>query len=65
MPYTYRKHHKKNCYKVFNTKTKKVFSKCTTKTNAIKQLKLLHALQFNKNFIRKTKSRNTTYKRSN
>ena len=57
MPYTYRKIHKKECYKVFNTKTKKVFSKCTTKLNAIKQLKLLHALQFNKNFIRKTKSR--------
>lgn len=53
MPYTYRKVHRKKCYKVFNTKTKKVFSKCATKTNAIKQLKLLHALQFNKNFIRK------------
>ena len=53
MPYTYRKVHRKKCYKVFNTKTEKVFSKCATKTNAIKQLKLLHALQFNKNFIRK------------
>ena len=57
MPYTYRKIRKKKCYKVFNTKTKKIFSNCTTKNNAIKQLKLLHALQFNKNFIRKTKSR--------
>ncbi len=57
MPYTYRKIRKTNCYKVFNTKTKKIFSNCATKNNAIKQLKLLHALQFNKNFIRKTKSR--------
>ena len=57
MPYSYRKVPNKKCYKVFNTKTKKVFSKCASKTNAIKQLKLLHALQFNKNFIRKIKSR--------
>jgi len=59
MPYTYRKVHSKNCYKVFNTKTKKVFSKCATKINAIKQLKLLHALQFNKNFIRKKTQKKT------
>jgi hypothetical protein len=58
MPYALRKMPKRNCYKVFNKNTKKIFSKCTSMKNAQKQLRLLRALQNNKkfrsNFKRKT-----------
>lgn len=51
MPYKSRKVRNKNCYKVYkNDKTKKVFAKCSTKENAVKQMRLLRALQNNKNF---------------
>ena len=51
MPYKTRKVRNKNCYTVYKSKGKrKVFSKCTTKKNAEKQIRLLRALQFNKNF---------------
>lgn len=49
--YKLRKVNKKDCYKVINTKTKRVFSKCTTKTKAKKQLNLLRAYRYNKNFV--------------
>ena len=32
-------------------KTRKVFSKCATRENAIKQMRLLRALEFNKDFV--------------
>ena len=51
MPYSIRKVNKKPCYRVYNTKTKKVFAKCSTKVNAVRQLKLLRAIQNNKGFI--------------
>lgn len=41
----------KNCYRVSNKKTKKVFAKCTTKKNATRQMRLLRAIENNKNFI--------------
>jgi hypothetical protein len=50
MPYTLRKVRKQSCYRITNPKTKRVFAKCSTKQNAIKQLRLLRALQYNKNF---------------
>lgn len=50
MPYGIRKLSKRNCYKVFNKKTKKVFSKCSSLKNANKQLRLLRAIQYNKDF---------------
>lgn len=50
MPYTKRKVRGKDCYRVTNTIKKRVFSKCATKENATKQMRLLRALQFNKNF---------------
>lgn len=50
MPYVSRKVRGKNCYRVSNKKKKYVFSKCTSKRNATKQLRLLRALQFNKKF---------------
>lgn len=56
MPYAIRK--KKNCYSVYNKKTKKVFSKCTTRKRAIKQSRLLRAIMFNKNFVPNNTRRN-------
>ena len=53
MPYKSRKVHKRNCYRVYNNKTKKTFSKCTSKIKAKKQLRILRAIQYNKNFIMK------------
>ena len=50
MPYSFRKMPKKRCYKVYNKKTKKVFAKCTSKKNAEKQMRLLRAIENNKNF---------------
>lgn len=50
MPYGIRRK-KKNCFSVYNKKTKKVFSKCTTKKKAIKQSRLLRAIMFNKDFV--------------
>jgi hypothetical protein len=56
-----RKVPRKNCYRVSKRyskksskssgKTRKVFSKCATRENAIKQMKLLRALEFNKDFV--------------
>jgi len=56
MPYKTRKVRGKNCYKVYKPKDGRVFSKCTTKENAKKQMRLLRAIQFNKKFV----LRNTT-----
>ncbi len=50
MPYTIRKVKNRNCYSVKNKKSKKIRSKCTSKTNAKKQVKLLYALENNSNF---------------
>lgn len=47
----YAKRIKKNCYSVYNKQTKKVFSKCTTRKNAVKQSRLLRAIMFNKDFV--------------
>jgi hypothetical protein len=55
MPYGIRR--KKNCYSVYNKKTRKVFSKCSTKKNALKQSRLLRAIMFNKDFVPTSSSR--------
>lgn len=60
MPYSIRKVPKKPCYRVYNKKTKKVFAKCATLENAEKQIRLLRALENNKNFV--PNSRNRTQK---
>ena len=57
MPYSIRKVPNTSCYRVKNHKTKRLFSKCSTRENAKKQLKLLRAIQYNKNFIPRNKSR--------
>lgn len=53
MPFTMRKVPKKSCYRVTNTKTGKVKARCSTKKNAMKQIRLLRALSYNPKF-RKT-----------
>jgi len=61
MPYQLRKVKGKDCYsvkskKIANTKTKRrVYSKCTTKEKAKRQIRLLNALENNKNFTLKKK----------
>ena len=61
MPYTMRKVNNQNCYRVSkkvrpNKKTgktakRRVFAKCATRENAVKQMKLLRALEFNPDFV--------------
>lgn len=51
MPYASRKVKNKKCYYVYNKTSKRKFSKCTTKKNAAKQIRLLRALLFNKKFV--------------
>jgi len=63
MPYKTRKVRNKNCYSVKNVEKKKVFSKCTSLKNAKLQMKLLRALQFNKNFVPRAQTRKTRRKR--
>jgi hypothetical protein len=53
-----RKVRNKSCYRVSkkvraNKKTSKrrVFAKCATRKNAVKQMRLLRALEFNKDFV--------------
>lgn len=62
MPYVTRKVKGKNCYKVFNKKTKRVFSKCSSIKKATKQLRLLRAIQNNKNFRPYSSIKNKTMK---
>jgi|TARA_Y100000992_G_scaffold131415_1_gene86669 hypothetical protein len=50
MPFKMRKVKNKPCFKVFNKKTKKVYAKCSRKSNAIKQLRLLRAIDNNPKF---------------
>jgi len=53
----------KNCYRVSNRKSKRVMAKCASKKNAMKQLRLLRAIQNNKNFVpRKLINRRRTQK---
>ena len=51
MPYRLRKVSGKKCYRVLNKRSRKVFSKCTSKAKANKQLRLLRAIENNKNFV--------------
>lgn len=57
MPYKTRKVRNKECYRVYNSDTKKTFARCTTRENALAQLKLLRGLQYNKSFRKRLASR--------
>lgn len=50
MPYATRKVRNRRCFKVYNRKSKRVFSKCTSKSKAKRQIKLLRAIENNKSF---------------
>ena len=50
MPYATRKVPNRRCYKVYNTRTKRVFAKCTSKAKAKRQMNLLRAIENNKTF---------------
>ena len=63
MPYKSRKMRGKPCYRVYNKKSKKVFAKCTTPENAEKQLRLLRALQYNKNFVYRPRNKTAKNKK--
>jgi hypothetical protein len=59
MPYrTIKVKSKYNCFSVINTQTKRIFSKCSTRKNASRQMRLLRALQFNKNFVPNSQLKN-------
>ena len=63
MPYASRKvSGKRNCYRVYNKTSKRVFAKCATRKHAKQQMKLLRALQYNKKFIPYSKNRKTMKK---
>ena len=60
MPYTIRRSGKsKRCYQVVNTKTRRVFSRCSSKSNAQKQIRLLRAIQYNKKFVMRPRPSST------
>ena len=50
MPYVIRKVRNKDGYKVYNKETKKVYAKCTSHENAVKQVRLLNAIEHNAEF---------------
>ena len=51
MPYQIRKVVNKTCYRVTNKSSKKITARCTTKSKAQKQMRLLNAIQYNRNFV--------------
>lgn len=64
MPYTIRKVRGKPCYKVMNRKSGRVTAKCTDLISAKKQLRLLRAIEFNKNFRPNNKSLSSKTRKS-
>jgi len=64
MPYLLKKVRGKPCWRVLNKYTKKVFSKCSSRKNAEKQIRLLRAIEFNKSFkLRPKGARNKTMRK--
>ncbi len=59
MPYTLRKVPRKDCYRVKNTKNKRIMSKCTTKEKGTKQIRLLRGIMYNKSFAARTRKKRT------
>ena len=64
MPYTIRKVRNKKCYRVTTSKTKRVLAKCTTMEKAKKQVRLLRALEVNKEFAKKVRATRKKRKKS-
>ena len=57
MPYKTRKVRNQECFRVYNSDTKKTFAKCATRENALAQMKLLRGLQNNKDFRKRVTAR--------
>ena len=55
-----RKMPKQSCYRVYNKRTKKVFSKCASLENAKKQMRLLNAIEYSDFVPTGQSSRNST-----
>lgn len=53
MPYQIRKVRNKECYKVINTLTKEVSAKCTTRSKAESQVKLLLGIEHGMTVLKK------------
>ena len=52
MPYKIRRvNTRKNCYSLMNTDNRRVFSQCTTRSKAKRQMRLLNAIRYNPTFI--------------
>lgn len=45
MPYKIRKIPNRSCFRVYNSKTKRIFAKCSSLKNAKKQIRLLRSLE--------------------
>ena len=60
MLYKIRKVTRKNCYRVKNGITKHVYSICTQKDKAQRQVNLLRALRYNKKFQKRGTKKNNT-----
>lgn len=62
MPFVIRRTKKNNkwCYSVINRKSHRVHSKCATRKNAQRQLRLLRAIIYNKDFKIRPKSNRQT-----
>jgi len=64
MPYRMRKVSRKNCYRVSKkTGSRRVFAKCATRKNAIRQMRLLRALEHNKDFVPNAATNRKTMKK--
>ncbi len=48
MAYTMKKVRNRRCYAVYNKKTKRKLSKCTSKYKAARQIRLLNAIRYGK-----------------
>lgn len=59
MPYKIRKIRNKPCYRVYNPVTKRTFAKCSTRKNALSQMRLLRGLQNNVTFRKRVSSKKT------
>jgi hypothetical protein len=57
MPYTVRKVNRRRCYRVTSRTNKRVFAKCTAKAKALRQVRLLRALKYNKFFVKRETER--------
>jgi hypothetical protein len=55
-----RKVYKQDCYKVYNTATKRVFAKCTTKDKAMRQLAIIRNKVYTAKSPTKSKTMRTT-----